>query len=88
LQEPLRDSVVAEAKPAVRIMGGEGHQPSGDGVLGFLGFVLSFVALDVAVPRFGCDSRTLTREHPHAGHIEPTEFHPEPDHPPLSYVSA
>jgi hypothetical protein len=69
-------------------MGGEGRRPSGAGVLEFLGFVLSFVALDVPVPRFGRDSGTLTRELPYAGHIEPTEFHPEPDHAPPSYDSA
>jgi hypothetical protein len=59
-------------------MGGEGRQPSGEGVLEFLGFVLSFLALDVAVPRFGCDSRTLTRELPHAGISNQRSFTPNP----------
>jgi hypothetical protein len=40
--------------------------------------VLSFVALDVAVLRLGCDSRTLTGELLHVGDIEPTAPHPEP----------
>jgi hypothetical protein len=87
-QEPLRESVVIEAKPAVRIMGSKGRSPSGDGVLGFLGFVLTFVAMDVAALRFGCDSHTWTRELLHAGDIEPTVPHPGPDHPPLSFDSA
>jgi hypothetical protein len=64
LQEPLRESVVAEAKPAVRIVGGEGHQLSGDGVLEFPGFVLISVALDTAALRAGSDSRTLTVSFP------------------------
>jgi hypothetical protein len=88
LQEPVREIVVAEAKPAVRIMGGEGNQPSGDGVLEFLGSVLIFVALDTAALRSGSDSRTLTLELPHAGDIEQTAPHPEPDHPPLRFDSA
>ena len=72
----------------MRIVSGEGRWPSDDGVLELLGFVLSFVALDVAALRFGCDSRTLIRELPNAGDIEQTRPHPEPDHPPPSFDSA
>lgn len=34
------------------------------GILGILGFVLGFVALDVVALRFGHDSRSMTREMP------------------------
>src|SRR5829696_3431311 len=87
-QALLRESGVSEAKPTVRIVGAEGRHPSGDGVLEFLGFVLIFVALDIAALRFGCDSRTLTRELPHTGDIEQTVPRPEPDHPPLRFDAA
>lgn len=36
-------------------------------VLGILGFVFLFVALDVAALRFGCDSRSMSRELPLPG---------------------
>ena len=38
-----------------------------DGVLAILGFVLIFVALDVAALRFGHDSRSMARELPLPG---------------------
>lgn len=38
-----------------------------DGVLGILGFLFVFVALDVAAIRFGQDSRSMTRELPLSG---------------------
>lgn len=37
------------------------------GVLGILGFVLLFVALDLAALRFGQDSRSMAREMPLSG---------------------